>query len=221
MSSSEPLPKRPAKTDSTSSHSNQPLPGKLTKTATEEGVVSLLNPIVVIALAILGGVFFLIGAAIFGLDKGVLAKMSDSTFARGLITYLFAVVTIGTAVVLVVYSLTTAGGGEDQRFNRGKDVLSLLLGVFGTIVGFYFGESREPKKAEQPPTQQSQLDLRSLILASPEGQVLGAPAQASRAAAPYRFGITTRETNNNQLEHAETVSAGWLIIKDCGIGGER
>src|SRR5262245_49760326 len=116
-SSSEPLPERPAKADVSSSeplpegpanltshHSNQPLPGKPTKIAIGEGVASLLNPIVVIALAILFGVFFLIGAAILGLDKGVLAKMSESAFARGLITYLFSVVTIGTAVVLVVYS---------------------------------------------------------------------------------------------------------------------
>src|SRR5262245_5645685 len=98
----------------------------------------LLNPVFLIALAILGGTFVLIGAAILGKDSGVLARMSDSTFARGLITYLFTVVTVGTSVVLVVYSLTAAVAPEDRQFDRGKDVLSLLLGVFGTIVGFYF-----------------------------------------------------------------------------------
>jgi hypothetical protein len=56
-----------------------------------------------IPILILLAIFFLIGAAIFKLDKGeVLLSMSKVEFARGLITYLFAVVTIGTAVVLAV-----------------------------------------------------------------------------------------------------------------------
>ena len=76
----------------------------------------------------------------FGWDKGVLQSMSRTDYARGLITYLFAVVTIGTAVVLVVSALTTSADDQhEKRFQRGKEILSLLLGVFGTIVGFYFG----------------------------------------------------------------------------------
>lgn len=100
----------------------------------------LAHPVVLIALAIMLSVFVLIGAAIFGYDHGVLSSMARSGFARGLITYLFAVVTIGTAVVLVVSALTSdIDEKSKERFSRGKEVLSLLLGVFGTIVGFYFG----------------------------------------------------------------------------------
>jgi hypothetical protein len=101
---------------------------------------SFLNPVVALAGIIVLSVLFLIFCAIFGLDKGVLQNMSKTDYARGLITYLFAVVTIGTAVVLVVSALTS--GADDrhkEQFQRGKEVLSLLLGVFGTIVGFYFG----------------------------------------------------------------------------------
>jgi hypothetical protein len=101
---------------------------------------SFLNPVVALAGIIVLSVLFLIFCAIFGLDKGVLQNMSKTDYARGLITYLVAVVTIGTAVVLVVSALTS--GADDrhkEQFQRGKEVLSLLLGVFGTIVGFYFG----------------------------------------------------------------------------------
>ena len=105
-----------------------------------ETLLSFVNPIVFIALLILIAVFVLIGSAIFGFDKGVLVSMGRTDYARGLITYLFAVVTIGTAVVLVVSGLTgTESEAHKERFQRGKEILSLLLGVFGTIVGFYFG----------------------------------------------------------------------------------
>jgi hypothetical protein len=76
--------------------------------------------------------------------------MADREYARGLITFLFAVVTIGTALVLIVSALI---GSEDsiseKQFQHGKEVFSLLLGVFGTIVGFYFG-STIPSTASAP-----------------------------------------------------------------------
>lgn len=34
-------------------------------------------------------------------------------------------------------------GQADKRFDRGKQVLTALIGVLGTIVGFYFGSSTE------------------------------------------------------------------------------
>jgi hypothetical protein len=104
----------------------------------------LANPVVVIALLIIVGIFVLIGAAILGIDRGVLTNMARIDFARGLITYLFAVVTIGTAVVLVVSALTNEPTPEvERRFQHGKEILALLLGVFGTIVGYYFGSEEK------------------------------------------------------------------------------
>lgn len=43
-------------------------------------------------------------------------------------------------MVLVVSALTSSDSEvHERRFQRGKEILALLLGVFGTIVGFYFG----------------------------------------------------------------------------------
>jgi hypothetical protein len=107
------------------------------------GIKAYLNPVTVLAGGMLLAIVLLIGASTLGLDKGlVLSKMGRVEFARGLITYLFAVVTIGTAVVLVVSALTTEHTpAHERRFERGKEILALLLGVFGTIVGFYFGSA--------------------------------------------------------------------------------
>src|SRR5215467_3510538 len=58
--------------------------------------LKLTDPASLISLLILLGILFLLGMAILDLDKGrVLVGMGKSSFARGLITYLFAVVTIG------------------------------------------------------------------------------------------------------------------------------
>ena len=102
------------------------------------GIKAYLNPVTILAGGMLLAIVLLIGASTLGLDKGlVLSKMGQIEFARGLITYLFAVVTIGTAVVLVVSALTTEETpAHERRFERGKEILALLLGVFGTIVGF-------------------------------------------------------------------------------------
>jgi len=87
------------------------------------------NPVVGLTVLIVMSVVALIGAAVLGIDKGVLQNMGRRDYARGLITYLFAVVTIGAAAVLVLSALTSNGStAEANRFENGKEILSLLLG---------------------------------------------------------------------------------------------
>ena len=77
----------------------------------------------------------------FALDKSMLAELAKPEQARGLVTFLFAVATVGIALVIVLAVLLSTGTKEDlaERFRMGKDILAVLIGVFGTIVGFYFG----------------------------------------------------------------------------------
>jgi hypothetical protein len=127
---------------------------------------------------------FLLGMAILDLDKGrVLVGMGKAQFARGLITYLFAVVTIGTAVVLV---LSAVLGTDKERFDRGKEVLGLLLGVFGTMVGFYFASELSKTEA------QGELVV-STVLVTPQEVAAGGTARATAfvkgGTPPYRFAL--------------------------------
>jgi len=79
-----------------------------------------------------------------------LTKLSDKEIARGLITFLIAITTVGVAIILAISTLVlTEGDAGDKRFDRGKQVLSVLIGVLGTIVGFYFGSAVETKTAQQ------------------------------------------------------------------------
>lgn len=150
-------------------------------------VKQLLHPVAFIALLMLCSVFFLIGVSIFNADAGeFLRQMGQPSFARGLITYLFAITTIGTAVVLVVAAFSS-GDQVKANFSRGKDILSLLLGVFGTIVGFYFGTESGSSLQEL-----EELALSPMIIGEPILAVGGTTelrAIASEGDRPYQYSV--------------------------------
>jgi hypothetical protein len=166
-------------------------------------LTNLLSPVPLIAIIIILGVMFLLMMAIFGWDKGhVLLTMSQPDFARGLITYLFTIVTIGTAIVLAISGLT---GGEKERFDRGKEILGLLLGVFGTMVGFYFGsEVSRPhtKLAVSPPLLSA--------AAAVSGQALSVTALVQGGALPYRLGIALGDDPPTSYDQAPR-GDGWIV----------
>lgn len=73
-------------------------------------------------------------------------NVSKTDHARGFITVLFGVGTIAIAVIVTLSGVFLTGDGSKDRFDRGKEVLSLILGIFGTIVGFYYGTSVTTEK---------------------------------------------------------------------------
>jgi len=96
------------------------------------------------------GAVLIIGGLSFGIIWSVLRenKVMGNEFSRGLITVTFTFGTMLTAFVLVLTALFGNAAGPNQavlkaRFDMGKEVLGLLIGIFGTILGFYFGASTE------------------------------------------------------------------------------
>ena len=115
--------------------------------------LGFLNHLPTILFAVLGiTVLWLIGYIVTQDGQEFLKQLSNKEVARGLITFLIAIATVGIALILAISTLVlTEGSDGDKRFDRGKQVLSVLIGVLGTIVGFYFGaESSAPK----PQTEQ-------------------------------------------------------------------
>jgi len=109
--------------------------------------------------AVLGFVILgVIGFIITSNGQTFLKLLANNEIARGLITFLIAISTVGIALILAISTLVLAEGPEgDKRFDRGKQVLSVLIGVLGTIVGFYFGSPNTnnalPKSTTEITTQ--------------------------------------------------------------------
>lgn len=174
-----------------------------------EAYLKLMDPASLVSLFILLGVLFLLGMAILDLDKGrVLVGMGKAQFARGLITYLFAIVTIGTAVVLVLSALL---GTDKEKFDRGKEVLGLLLGVFGTMVGFYFASELSRPEAT------GELTVSSILVTPQEatpGGTLKVTALVRGGTPPYRFAATLGDL---PAEYAELARPDGWIVKDLQV----
>ena len=138
-----------------------------------------------IALAIL----FAIGWGLSG-NKGFLAGLADPQIARGLITFLIAITTVGIAVILTISTiLGRDGDADDKRFDRGKQVLSTLIGVLGTIVGFYFGSTNgQPSTAVQPALAISPVNISNLQ--PKKGETITIASFVSGGKPPYTYSIS-------------------------------
>ena len=81
--------------------------------------------------------------------QGLLTDLAQPSVARGLITLLIVFVTVGIALLLVLSTFVLEENAEsDKRFDRGKQVLTTMIGVVGTIVGFYFGSVNTPNAGQ-------------------------------------------------------------------------
>lgn len=66
---------------------------------------------------------------------------NSSSLARGLITILFAFSTVFMATILIRSVITSNHLDTEKRFQMGKEVLTIFIGILGTIIGFYFGSA--------------------------------------------------------------------------------
>lgn len=166
-----------------------------------------------LAILLVVSIIGLITAAVLGVDKGVLRDMATPEYARGLITFLFAVVTISSAFFLIIAGLVEADDeAREKQFQHGKEVLSLLLGVFGTIVGYYFGSTHAGSSAVALRIS----GIEVLPTAGPPGSAFTAAALVAGGTPPYRyvmsFGAATPKA-------AEQVSENGVIKERLTIPG--
>ncbi len=133
-------------------------------------------------------------SAILYKNGGVLRDLADPANARGIITFMISLAAIGLAFLMVLHGLF--GNSEAEQFRRAREIYSGLMGVLGTIVGFYFGSSERPI----PPLTVS------------EPRILGQEMimQASGGVPPYRYHISP-DTLSGMADAEERLSKdGWI-----------
>jgi len=91
-------------------------------------------------LGVFGAIFFIF--LFWGLffQPTFFTSLAGVEQARGFITFLFAFAVIAVIILIAVTIFWLDIGQElDDKFSKAKDLLTIIIGVFGTILGFYYG----------------------------------------------------------------------------------
>ena len=119
-----------------------------------------------------------------------LFALSKPEVARGVITFLVAAGTVSLAVLLVMAAIMSSGSKDlENRFAFGKEVLTLLIGILGTIVGFYYGSAKDDV---------APLTLSPVALSAPApkiGDKFTLDAVVIGGVAPYTYSIKFNPPN--------------------------
>jgi hypothetical protein len=128
----------------------------------------------------------------------ILFDLRDQAYARGVITFLFSIVTLVMAFLLVIQAFTAKGEDKDaeKRFSRAREVFTVLMGVLGTIVGFYFGS------AEKAVTDLEVAEIRVV-----DKQLL---SHISGGARPYRYSIISSDKDFKTIKNRISED-GWIV----------
>ncbi|RBP44348.1 hypothetical protein DES53_104167 [Roseimicrobium gellanilyticum] len=83
-------------------------------------------------------------------DSALLTKLAETDAARGLVTFLITASAVGIAFMLIYHAFSEVSNAENFRMAR--EIFMSLVGILGTIVGFYFGAADKavPAGAQNP-----------------------------------------------------------------------
>ncbi len=139
-----------------------------------------------------------IGYGLFTSEGRFLLQLQETAVSRGLITFLVAIVTVSIALVIAVWVIASNADPDvtKARFSYAKDVLATLVGILGTILGFYFGSADK--------TSPEQLSIAEVQIKS--GQLV---THISGGTAPYRY--TTIPTDTDSKPSNRVSKDGWIF----------
>ena len=142
--------------------------------------------------ALVFGALLLAGVLFYGVfwSSTFLASLGEIDQARGLITFLFAFGTIGIAIITSVSVIWMDVSEIDARITKAKDLLAILMGVLGTIVGFYFGS------AGGTPTKVAVAEVTLQPASTTPGSPVTVSARVTGGAGPYRYDIIGADPTN-------------------------
>ena len=143
---------------------------------------------------------------IFGFGGSLLTSIAKPEQARGLITFLFSVSTIAIFLLIAVATFYMDKTQLGDRFDKAKDVLTLMIGIFGTILGFYYGSLANP-------TAEMRLaNIEALNKVVAPGEQLTVTATVLGGTTPITYDLSFSDLTG-------AVNAGALAVKDKPVTG--
>lgn len=125
--------------------------------------------------------------------------VANADYARGLITVtiILAFVILGIVLILAALFGTMGDATESEaRFRRAREVYTSVVGIVGTIVGFYFGSST----TTEPLHVTKKIDGKSLVV------------KVSGGTRPYNISVVSKSKNQ-----AFVSEDGLLTIDACTL----
>lgn len=140
--------------------------------------------------------------------------MSNSSFfsslaqvdqARGLITFLVAVCAVAVILLTAINIFWGNNAGFEERFKAAKDLVTMVVGVLGTILGFYFGS------ASSDHVLQLSFDKPASYSVVTASSNIPVAATAKNGVAPFNFDLlvldekgdlTSKNAENKQSDKA-------------------
>jgi hypothetical protein len=155
--------------------------------------------------SVLGGIILFALCSVFAYSiatggTDLIHELANFEVARGVITFLIAFSTVSIALVLVISTVVLQDSPEnDKRFDRGKQVLTVLIGVLGTIVGFYFA-------AESKGTSTPIITSSSIPSATAGSQYKEVTLTENGGTAPFKWTVKPELPKDIALSEAGVIS---------------
>ena len=137
-------------------------------------------------------------------DARIYTNLRDPSYARGVITFLIVAAAISFGLILVLQSIYGRQDADGERFRRGREVHSVLVGVMGTIVGFYFGTTGK---------QEPELDVAPVQVVNTTNNWKHLSTHVGGGEKPYRYFIHFEpQLTNGPANVTNALSEpGWII----------
>jgi hypothetical protein len=151
-----------------------------------------------------------------------LSVMAQPDQARGLITFLFSISTIAIFLLIAVATFWIDKTQVDERFNKAKDLLTLMIGIFGTILGFYYGSLTKDLSEDNASARSmllANLSTPSIMVAPGDKTTISATFVG--AAPPIKYDLyvvdPTAAVNTEALNIRKKISEGLSISESVTI----
>jgi hypothetical protein len=135
-------------------------------------------------------------------DNEVLKRLQEPAYARGVITFLVSLAAIALAFMFA-YQAFADGKTSEDGFRRGREVLTGIMGILGTIVGFYFGSTGPSGSVDKGAITRIDMDAKQ------DGATL--IVHVGGGTSPYRGSVSFEPKEVKTIEGIQSRD-GWMVV---------